>query len=61
MKDKEAIDILIKMRNKYFFSEREEEAVSAAIGILSWTKLAQSRIKNKSKALKIKRDKDTKC
>jgi hypothetical protein len=60
MEDKEAINILIRMLDKYSFSGEEKKAVSTAIGILGWTKLAQSRIKNKGKALKTKRAKDIK-
>lgn len=53
MDDKKAIAILIKLMNKHSLNAEEKEAVSAAIGILSWSSLAQSRIKN----LKAKKDK----
>ena len=53
MNDKEAANILIKLLEKDLLSAEEKEAVSAAIGILSWTSLSESRIKN----LKNKRDK----
>lgn len=45
MDDKKAADILIGMLKKYPMSDEEKEAVHAAIGVLSWTSLAQSRIK----------------
>lgn len=53
MDDKKAVNILIKLLEKDLLSAEEKEAVSAAIGILSWTSLSESRIKN----LKNKRDK----
>lgn len=46
MKDKEAISILMKLREKYPLTEEEKEAVSSAIGILAWTKLSESRMKS---------------
>ena len=54
MDDKKAAEILIKLMDKYSFNDEEKEAVSNAIGILSWTSLNQSRIKS----LKAKRDKN---
>lgn len=54
MEDKEAIAILMQLAKKPGLSLEEKEALSSAIGILSWTTLAQSRIKN----LKEKREKD---
>lgn len=47
MKDKEAIKILIKMLDKYPFSAEEKEAISVAVGILGWTALAESKIKER--------------
>lgn len=55
MQDKEAIEILMRMGEKYAFSEEEKEAVLTAIGILSWSALGQTRIKNIAKAQKVKR------
>lgn len=51
MDDKKAADILIGLLEKYSFSKEEQEAVQSAIGILSWTSLAKSRIKNKKEKL----------
>ncbi|KKR21731.1 MAG: hypothetical protein UT50_C0004G0034 [Candidatus Moranbacteria bacterium GW2011_GWA2_39_41] len=56
MQDKEAIEILMRMGDKHALSDEEKEAVSAAIGILSWTALGQSRIKNIAKAQKAKKE-----
>jgi len=56
MQDKEAIEILMRMGDKYALSDEEKAAVSAAIGILSWTALGQSRIKNIAKAQKAKKE-----
>ena len=53
MDDKKAIRILSGMIEKYSLDEEEKEAIHAAIGILSWTSLAQSRIK----AMKKKQEK----
>jgi hypothetical protein len=46
MEDKKSAEILIKLLNKNILNAEEKEAVAAAIGILSWTALSQSRIKN---------------
>jgi len=56
MQDKEAAKILMRMGDKHALSDEEKEAVSAAIGILSWTALGQSRIKNIAKAQKAKKE-----
>lgn len=53
MESKQAANILIKMLESYPLSEEEKEAVSAAIGILSWTMLSDSRMK----AQRVKRKK----
>ena len=44
MDDKKAVNILISLLEKYPFSLKEKEALKEAIGILSWSSLAQSRI-----------------
>jgi len=56
MEDKKAITILLNLLDKHVLNAEEKEAVSDAIGILSWTSLSQSRIK----ALKAKREKSAK-
>lgn len=53
MKDKEAIEILKGLLERGVLTPEEEEAVRSAIGVLSWTTLAESRMKG----LKEKRDK----
>jgi len=58
MEDKEAIEILMKLLDKELISGKEKEAVRSAIGILSWTKLGQSRIKSLKKSQQAKRDKN---
>jgi hypothetical protein len=55
MDDKKAT-ILRGLLVKYKFSDEEKEAIKAAIGVLSWTSLAKSRLK----ARKAKLDQDTK-
>ena len=47
MNHKKSAEILIKMLDKFELAPEEKEAVLDAIGVLSWTQLAQSRIKNK--------------
>lgn len=56
MEDKQAAEILIKLMQKHQFSDDEKEALHAAVGILSWTSLAGSRLKN----MKEKREKKLK-
>lgn len=46
MKDKEAIDILLKLLKDKRLNKTEKGAISSAIGVLSWTSLAESRIKS---------------
>jgi hypothetical protein len=55
MEDQKAIDVLTVLLNKDILDSEEKEAVSAAIGVLSWTALAKSRIKTQ----KNKRKKST--
>jgi len=55
MEDQKAITILKNLVNKNILTNEEKEAVTTAIGILSWTSLSKSRIK----AQKAKRDKST--
>lgn len=45
MKDKEAIVVLQGLIARKVLTTEEEEAVRSAIGILSWTSLAESGIK----------------
>lgn len=47
MEDKHAITVLLQLEKKYPLSEEEKEALSNAIGILSWSSLAESRMKNR--------------
>ena len=47
MEDKKAAEILIGLLKKYPLTGEESEAVENAIGVLSWTSLAQSRLKNR--------------
>jgi len=53
MDDKTAIGILFSLEKKYSLTDEEKEAISNATGILSWSTLAQSRIKS----LKSKKEK----
>ena len=53
MKDKESIEILKSLLERGVLTAEEEEAVRSAIGVLSWTTLAESRMKG----LKSRREK----
>lgn len=53
MDHKQALNILIKILEKYSFAAEEKEAIMTAIGILSWTTLSESRLK----AIKAKKEK----
>ncbi len=55
MDHKEAINILTGMANKYTLDGKEKEAITTAVGLLSWGTLADSR----RKSLKDKRDRST--
>ena len=44
MTDKEAIQILLNMLEKYPLDEKEQEAIKSAIGILGWTKMLENKI-----------------
>lgn len=56
MEDKEAVEILAKMVEQHQFSKKEKQAILTAIGILSWSKLGQARIKSIAKKQKEKRE-----
>jgi hypothetical protein len=60
VEDKEAIEILLKLLENDSLSQEQRVAVRSAIGILSWTKLAEGRIKSIAQAQKAKLDKRTK-
>jgi hypothetical protein len=45
MEPREAIDILLKMRDKYPLDPKEQEAVLAAIGTLDSAAFTKNRIK----------------
>ncbi len=55
MDDKKAITILTELLKKQLLNEDEKEAVLSAIGMLSWSSLAESKIKN----LKAKKEKSS--
>ena len=55
MEYQKAIAILTSLLDKNSLDAEEKEAVSTAIGVLSWVALSKSRIK----AQKAKRDKST--
>ncbi len=58
MEDKEAINILIRLLDKYHLDGEEKEAVQAAIGALGWTTLGKGRMRNIIRARKAEREKD---
>ena len=47
MEHKKALEILIRLAEKKSLKEEEKKAILTAVGVLSWTSLAQSRIKTK--------------
>lgn len=49
MDHKTAIEILLKLAQKQVLGDEEKEAVMTAVGVLGWTSLAQSRLKNSNK------------
>ena len=57
MNDKETISILLDLLNKPHITEKEKEAVSNAIGILSWSTLSEGHVKS-LKAHKEKKHKE---
>jgi len=56
MEDKEAIEILTRIMDKYSLDTEEKEAISSAIGALGWMKLGGARMKNIIRARKAERD-----
>ncbi len=56
MEYQKAIDILKSLLDKHPLNAQEKEAVTTAIGVLSWGALAKSKIKSQ----KARRDKNTK-
>lgn len=57
MDDKKAAEVLIGLLKKHSLTGEEKEAVKNAIGILSWTSLAQSRVKMRKEKLSKQFDK----
>lgn len=53
MEDTEAVQILKDMLKKYAFEGKEKEAILSAIGLMGWTKLIDSKIKDR-KARRLK-------
>jgi len=54
MDEKKAVEVLNQLVKKDILNTEEKEAVSAAIGLLSWSALAKSRLKGQ-KARRISR------
>ncbi|MEI7498127.1 MAG: hypothetical protein WCK11_02490 [Candidatus Falkowbacteria bacterium] len=52
MDDKKTAEILMKLIQKDILEDNEKEAIRAAIGILTWTQLAKSRIKKQQEKIK---------
>jgi hypothetical protein len=50
MDDREAIEILKKMMDRGSLKENEREAIRTAIGMLSWSKLIEPRMKSIKKS-----------
>jgi hypothetical protein len=60
MEDKEAIEILTRLLEKYSLAGEEKEAVLTAIGALGWTKLGKGRMENIIRARKAEKEEDLK-
>ncbi len=59
MEYKKAVTILISLLDGRSLDAEEKEAVLTAIGVLDCASIAENSIKNKIKAQKAKREKDT--
>ena len=46
MEHKKAAEVLLKLAEKPVISAEEKEAVMTAVGVLGWTSLSQSRVRN---------------
>jgi hypothetical protein len=55
MEDQKAIAVLKNILDRHPLDAEEKEAVTTAIGVLSWTTLSKSRMKSQ----KVKREKST--
>lgn len=58
MEDKEAIVILTKLLHSGKLENEEEEALRTGLGLLSWTKLIEGRVKTRKARLEKKLDED---
>jgi hypothetical protein len=47
MGDKESAEVLIKLSEKYPLTDEEKEGLKNAIGVLSWTKFAETQMKKR--------------
>lgn len=47
MGDKESAEVLVALSKKYPLTEEEQEALKNAIGVLSWTKFAETQMKKR--------------
>lgn len=56
MDHKKTIEILMSLQKKDSLTKEEKEAVSSAVGILSWVSLAKNRFKSR----KEKEERDSK-
>lgn len=59
MDHKKAAAILISLLDKRLFDADEKEAVLIAIGVLGWTSLSESKLRERAKARRAKKNKDT--
>lgn len=55
MEYKEAIEILLKLKDKYILTEQEKEAVIMAVGTLDCGKLAENRFRGVLKSMRLKK------
>jgi len=60
VEDREAIEILKRLMGKKTLTIQEKEAVLTAIGVLSWSALGQTQIKNIARVQKKKQIKSLK-
>jgi hypothetical protein len=55
MDDKTALNVLLKLLDRYSLNAEEREAVRTAVGVLSWSSVAKNSIKRRAVAYNAKR------
>jgi|APLow6443716910_1056828.scaffolds.fasta_scaffold1836896_1 hypothetical protein len=52
MDHKEAIKVLLNLLEKNLLNQKEKQAILTAVGVFSWTSLAQNRLKSRKNKIK---------